>query len=105
MFRSLSFDLALDSAQVPSTKIGKKYFGQLLGHYLGKLDQHGPCQNEAQFFFLALRQTTPNDIPLLFYASIQRSMYQMSQKCKIEMSLDVSNWFFLNWLFSWGFDQ
>ena len=72
---------------------------------MGKLDQHGPCQNEAQFFFLALRQTTPNDIPLLFYASIQHSMYQMSQKCKIEMSLDVTNCFFLNWLFSWGFDK
>ena len=30
---------------------------------------------------------------------------QMSQKCKIEMSLDVSNWFFLNWLFSRGFGK
>ena len=53
----------------------------------------------------AVRQTTQNHISPLFYVSICQSMYQMSQKCKIDTLFNVSNHFFLNWRFSWEFGK
>ena len=38
-----------------------------------------------------------------FFLSIRQSTYRASQKGKIHTSFDVSNQFFLNWPFSWGF--
>ena len=52
-----------------------------------------------------VRQTTWKEVSPLFYISIHQSMYQMSQKCKIDTSFDISNQFFLNWLFSWEFGK
>ena len=46
-----------------------------------------------------VRQTTQNDVSPSFYVSICRRTYRVSQKCKIDTSFDVSNQFFLNWLF------
>ena len=40
-----------------------------------------------------------------FYVSIRQGRYRMSQKSKIDTSFDVSNHFFLNWLFSWEFGK
>ena len=55
--------------------------------------------------YISVRQTTWNDISLLFYASVCWSTYQMSQKYKIDKLFDVSNHFFLNRLFSWEFSK
>ena len=56
-------------------------------------------------FLMSVRQTTRNDVSPSIYVSIPRSTYRMSQKCKIDMSFDVSNQFFLSWLFSWEFGK
>ena len=47
-------------------------------------------------YILSVMQTTQNDLSPLFYILIHWSMYQMSQKFKIDMSFDVWNHVFLN---------
>ena len=78
----------------------------IFGHFLYMVEWYFPAYHwDSWKQCQAVRQTTWNNVSLLFYVSIRRGTYRMSQKSKIDTSFDVSNHFFLNWLFSWEFDK
>ena len=54
---------------------------------------------------LAVRQTTRKDVSPSSYVSIRRTRIEWAKNTKIDASFDISNYFFLNWLFSWEFDK
>ena len=77
----------------------------LLGHYLGKhWTSMGHAKMKLNFFFWHSTNYSKRHTTVVLRIDTAKHD-QMSQKCKIEMSLDVSNWFFLNWLFSRGFGK
>ena len=77
----------------------------LLGHYLGKhWTSMGHAKMKLNFFFWHSTNYSKRHTTVVLRTDTAKHD-QMSQKCKIEMSLDVSNWFFLNWLFSRGFGK
>ena len=53
-------------------------------------------------FLLVIKMSQPTASPLPpLLETLCHNMYRTSQKCKTDILFDISNQFFLNWLFSW----